>query len=93
MENVENYNIRLQALPKFLSELDKIQDLQFNDIFEKNSLKHEEIKVRSSTDWFNRFSKLVSKMFTLKNTNIEQIKNNSIIFCSSEEFVKSFYLS
>ena len=49
-ENVENYNIRLQALPKFLSELDKIQDLQFNDIFEKNSLKHEEIKVRSSTD-------------------------------------------
>ena len=104
-ETNENYSIRLQALAKILSLTDKVQDFSNDNIFNEVSVENEEIKIQIKKDLQdisaaysqNKLLNFKSQMLRLKNTNIvpdhfAKIKSNSIIFCSSEKCVESFYL-
>ena len=106
-ESDENYNIRLQALFRILSNWEKFEKMQLNDIFEELSLSIKEVKNQiiqdfKANDFFsnhfgNDFKTFLAEVSPLHDSAIVplhfiQIKQNSIIFCSSEFNLVSFHL-
>ena len=104
-ESDENYNIRLQALFKLLNKWKIFKSKELDDIFQEISLENKKIKEQITKDFettkskfseqkFKQFVKEVSQIqhSTIVPQHFIQIKNNSLIFCSSESTAMSFGL-
>ena len=106
-ESDENYKIRLQALFRLLSNWKNFQTMQLTDFFQhflpdiqevQNQIS-QDIKLIKSIPKYSEidFQEFLEQLSDLKNSKIVplhfiQIKQNSIIFCSSDSETKTFYL-
>ena len=106
-ESDENYKIRLQALFRLLSNWKNFQTMQLTDFFQhflpdiqevQNQIS-QDIKLIKSIPKYSEidFQEFLEQLSDLKNSKIVplhfiQIKQNSIIFCSSEFNLVSFHL-